>query len=187
MPKLFVANITNQIQQFTYWLPETPRHLVQPIEIGSQIQVANRDLSREVIDSIIDSHRRYGICTYAEGMRDPNFSGVVFSIDRPVSITQMYELAAKRRGTITELGKRLREEAAIATDAAIVDGLAQSGMPARLQELEMSVEEQSRDPRDDSPEISEGVRVSRRPEADRATPRQRGNRRAAERRTRANA
>jgi hypothetical protein len=182
LPRLYVANVTQQTQQFTYWVPETPRSLVQEIPIGGQVQIATRDLPKEVIDSIIDQHRVYGICTYAEGMRDPNFSGIVYSVDRPVSLSNLYELANKRQQSIIQLGKRLREEAAIATDQAIVDVLQQSGMPARLQELEMSVEEKSRDPRDDSPEISEGVRVSRRTPEPNSTPRGRGRARAATRR-----
>lgn len=182
MPKLYVANATQQVVQFNYWLPETPRHITQEVPIGGQIQVAGRDLPREVVDSIIDQHRRYGICTPAEAQRDPRFAGVVYSLDRPVSYSLLLDLISRRNLVLVNEGRRMREEAAIATDQAIVDTMTQHQMPGRLQELDLSVEEVSRDPRDESPEISEGVRVSHKPEAAERTPARRGRERAAARR-----
>lgn len=163
MPKLYIANASQQVHQFNYWLPETPRHLTIEVPIGGQIVVGNKDLPREVVDGIIAQHRQYGLCTPQEGIRDPRFSGLCYSIDKPVSYTQLYELANKRRMILMEQGKKAREEAAIATDVAINDTMQQNQMPGRLNELEMSVEEVSRGQGIEGPEISEGVRVTHKP------------------------
>jgi hypothetical protein len=182
LPKLYVANATQQVNQFTYWLPETPRWIMQEIAIGGQILVNNRDLPSETITYILDQHRKYGICTPAEAARNPRFSGIVYSIDRPVSYSLLLDLVNKRNLVLVEQGQVARQEAAIATDAAIQDVMQTHQMPGRLQNLDMSVEEVSRDPRDDSPEISEGVRVSHRPADQESTPRSRGRARAGARR-----
>lgn len=185
MSKLYVANATQQVQQFTYWLPEMPRHFMQEIPMGSQIVVGQRDLTKDEIDYVLKQHKQYGLRSVAEAQRDPNFSGVCYSVDRHVSLPLLYELMAHRTSVLSEIGRKSREAAAIATDDQINDAMMQSRMPLRLQELEMSVEEMTRDQRDQSPEVSEGVRVSRKPQDPAPDARRRGQNRAAGRRSRA--
>jgi hypothetical protein len=182
--KLYVANASQQNWQFNYWLPETPRSITEPIIAGSQIWVAKRDLPSTVIDSIIQQHRVYGLGTVQEALRDPNFSGLAYSIDRPVSQMMIIQLATRRQQILVEQGRRSRQEAAVATDASIMDLMQSSGLPGRLEEVDMSVQEVegTRDPRDDSPEVSEGVLVTRRSPGEKSTPRSRGQGRRAARR-----
>jgi hypothetical protein len=182
MPKLYVANATQQIQQFTYWLTGMPRHFMQEIPQGSQIQVGQRDLPREEIDYVLGQHRRYGLRSATEAQRDLSFSGLCYSVDKPVALPLLYELVEHRTRILTEQGKRSREAAAIATDEQIAETFMQNQVPLRLQNLEMSVEEMTRDQRDQSPEISEGVRVSHRPQEPAPDARRRGQTRAAGRR-----
>lgn len=184
MTKLFVCNATQQIQQFTYWLPEMPRHFMHEIPQGGQIQVAARELPRDHIDKILNQHAQYGLKTPSDGLRDLNYSGVSYSIDKAIPLDMLYRLIEHRVFILSEQGRRARESAAIATDEAIVTSFQQNQVPLRLQNLELSVEEKSRDPQDQSPEISEGVRVSHRPNDPQLSPRQRGQARAGSRRAR---
>lgn len=183
MPKLFIANATQQVQQFTYWLPEMPRHFMHEVPIGSQIEVRQgKELTRPEIDYILKQHTQYGLRSATEALRDPNFSGVCYSIDKPVGLQMLYQLVDRRTQVLADQGRRSREAAAIATDQAINDTMQQNRMPLRLQELDMSIEEMTRDHRDPSPEVSEGVRVSRKAEPETPSPARRGQARAAGRR-----
>lgn len=173
MPKLWIANATSQVQQFTYWLPEMPRSFVQEVPIGSQTMIAGKDLPQSAIDGILKQHEIYGLASANQAFRQRKFSGVVYSIDKPVRLDILQELVNHHRGVLTERGKQLRQEAAIATDDYIQNQMMDQQMPGRLQELEMLVEETERDQRDDSPEVAEGTRVSHREADDKAPPRRR--------------
>jgi|SRR5688572_19114348 len=169
MPKLYVANASQQVQQFHFWLPEATRPFVQEIPIGSQVLIAGRELPSSVMDGIIKQHEVYGLGTVNQAFRQQKFSGVVYSVDRPVRLDVLQELVNHHRGVLTESGKKLRQEAAIATDDYIQNQIFDAQMPGRLQELEMVVEEVERDSRDESPEVAEGTRVSHRATDERPT------------------
>lgn len=173
MPKLWIANATSQVQQFTYWLPEMSRSFVQEVPIGSQTLIAGKDLPQGAIDGILKQHEVYGLTSANQAFRQRKFSGVVYSIDKPVRLDVLQELVQHHRGVLTERGKQLRQEAAIATDDYIQNQMMDQQMPGRLQELEMLVEETERDPQDTSPEIAEGMRVNHREAAAADPPRRR--------------
>lgn len=180
MTKLYIANATQQIHQFNYWLPGMPRHFTQEIQIGSQIQVAGRDLTQEAVDQVLAAHRKYGLISVSEALSGKSrFYGLCYAIDKPVRLDVLHELVNRYRGILVDQGRRLREEAAVATDAYINDQMLQNQVPGRLDRLEMSVEEVSRDQRDESPEVSEGVRVTRIQRGEPAPTRRRGRGRAA--------
>lgn len=159
MPKLYVANPTQQIHQFSYSIPEATRHLIQEIPIGGQILVAGRDMPVPVIDSILDQHKRFGLVTHNEASRAQTFSGLVYSVDKPVPLQVLYDLVNKHRGLMIDRGRNAQRAAAIATSEFIEQAMQNAQLPGRMNELEVSVEEVSRDPRDPSPEVSEGTRV----------------------------
>ncbi|HEV2303155.1 MAG TPA: hypothetical protein VGR91_16430 [Stellaceae bacterium] len=181
MPKFFVANATNQTQEFCYWLPEAPRYFRQTIPIGGQLQIAGerKELSQPAIDGILLQHNKYGLVSVEEARRTGKFSGLVYSIDRPVSFAHLSELVDRRRGILAEQGRQTRADAAIATNEYINDAMAQQQRPDRLRGLEMEILEQSRDMRtDDSPEVAEGVRVVRDPAEAKTAPAKRSRRKA---------
>lgn len=165
MTRLYIANATSQVQQFQYWFGEQTRHvpIIQEIPLGGQIQVPGmgRDIPNELADEVIEQHRRYGLMSAAEALKAKTFSGIVYSLDKPVSLPVLHELVNKFRGILTERGRQLRTEAAIATNDFIEGKMFEEQIPGRLNTLEMSVEEEERGTHDDSPELSEGVRVFR--------------------------
>lgn len=159
MPRLHIANCNQQVHQFTYWLPEAPRSFVQEIPIGGQIVVGGRDLPRQAIDAILQEHEKYGLVSVADAYKRKAFDGLVYSVDRPVPLSDILSLHDRRKGVLYDRGKQMRQDAAIATNEAIQDAMVRDQVPSRLNQLEMSVEEVERDQNDTSAEISEGVRV----------------------------
>jgi hypothetical protein len=164
MPSLFICNVTNQLHNFAYWLPEQPRHFLQDVPIGGQVQVpgVSRQISREVLDSIVEQHAKYGLVSAEEALRGAHFSGLVYSIDKPVSFQRLQELISKYRNILVERGRRTREAAAVAIDEYAAGQLLEMGRPETLRQVEVEVEELSRtEQSDDSPEVFERLRVER--------------------------
>jgi hypothetical protein len=161
MPKLFIANTTNQIHQFTYWMPEAARSSMQEVPSGGQVMIAGREMSQKEIDAILKQHEVYGLTSVADASKNPKFWGLVYSIDRPVTLVNLSGLVDRYTQQQVQRGRDARTAAAIATNEAVEQSMQRNQIPGRLENLEMSVEEVSRDQRDESPEVSEGVRVSR--------------------------
>jgi hypothetical protein len=171
VPKLYVANVTSQVWEFAYWLPEAPRHYTQTIQIGSQTQVPGpgRDLQQPALDSILAQHQPYGLVGADEALRGSHFYGLAYSIDKPVPFEKMQRLVAKYRGVLNDRGIEARRNAAIATNEYIERNLFENQMPDQLKQLDVSVEEMSRPEQFEGPETSQGFTVVR-SEEDRPRP-----------------
>ena len=163
MPKLYVANATSQVWEFPYWLPEAPRHYVQTIQLGSQIQVPGpgRELSQPAIDAILRQHQKYGLVQVDEALKGVHFYGLAYSVDRPIQFEKLQRLVTKYRDILNRRGHEARRAAAIATNEYVENMLFERQMPDQLQAVEVSVEEMSRPEGFEGPEVSEGVRVVR--------------------------
>lgn len=168
MPRLYIANGSHQVQNFTYTLPEGSRSIMQEIPIGGQILVAGRELPSPTIDAIIEHHARYGLVSLGEalGRGVRNFYGLAYQLDRQIPLDRIYELNERFKGRLRAQGQQLRQEAAIASNQFLEEQIFQASaeqgrMPPRVDALEMHVEEISRSQHDDSPELNEKVRVER--------------------------
>lgn len=174
MSKLFIANLTKQNQTFMYRVPEKDggggtRH--QDIQIGSQVQIPG-DLSDAQIDVIIEHHGVYGIKSVQEARDIKGFTGLVYSIGKPVELNEkglVEEILESNDASLTERTGARREQ----TAAAIADRLghigAGSGAPLQRTEVEQ-VEETKGTPR-----VAAGVEAV----AENVTPRNKGEQRAA--------
>lgn len=153
MSKMYILNCTRQVQEFWYRLPESEKLLHQLIPIGGQIQVAG-ELSTPEIDAIIEQHARYGMVAYSEIDKRQPFIGYCYQVDKRFSnvVDALQRGFAHNDQVLEERGQRLREEAAVAINQSIEDQRA----PARLTELEMTVEEEG-----DEGTFHKGVRVTR--------------------------
>lgn len=163
--KLYVANLTQQKQDFTYRLPEAPANRSQIIEPGMQIQISG-DLDTKAVDSIIKQHAIYGMVA-AKDVRDiRTFSGLCYSLGDPVASVVIMLGLTRNNDVLKVQGKKLREEAAIATNQYIEDMVAQNarnGVSSQMTKLEMTVQEDVIDSNvelDHEP-VAEGVRVTR--------------------------
>lgn len=163
MPELYIGNVSKQICQFAYRALEKSGVVIQPIPIGGQVRIAPNgskvNLTTPEIDYIIGQHRKYGIASVDEldKNRSP-FSGLCYSIDKPISAEKLRRAMQKQEEALNELGSQMRKEAALAVNSQI-EG--QIGRP--LRQLEMSFEEV--EPQggyaNDIDHVSEGVRVTR--------------------------
>lgn len=156
--KMFIANCTQQAQDFVYRVPESTAPRMQRIEIGSYIQISG-DLNQPQITAIVRQKAPYGLVAAEDIDREKDFIGLFFTVDRHPSLTKMQEVISHNVGVMTERGRKLRQEAAVATSAAIESELP----PGSLKQLEMTVVEDRRGngPNATDPEFAEGVIVDR--------------------------
>lgn len=150
--RLYVANCTHQVHDFIYRLPENPAAMRQQINIGGQIMVAG-DLNSLQVDAVVNQHRRYGLVNVTEIDRTKNFIGVCYSLDKPVQIEKIRVALKHNNEVLTERGRKLRQEAALAVSQAMED------VAPGLSSLEMSVVEEPKD--GNTPTFAEGTRVTR--------------------------
>lgn len=150
--KMYIANCSNQNQEFIYRLPEAPAPRMQPIPIGRQVEISG-DLTTKDIEAIIHQHARYGLVSVSDIDRTRPFTGLCWS-DKPISVDKIKRLWLHNQGVLTERGKEQREAAAVATMEKI-----EQETPGALRSLEMSTEEAPTDA-NPNPDFREGVRVT---------------------------
>lgn len=152
---LYIANCTQQAQDFVYRLPGAPNTRTQRIEIGQQMKISG-DLERSVIDAIIEQHVPYGLKPADEVDRTRTFVGMCYSVDKPVSMERVRIALVSNNRALIERGREIRQQAAVAVNNAM-----EQEAPG-LTALEMSVVEEPSKSSGKDPELAEGVRVTRR-------------------------
>jgi hypothetical protein len=80
MTTLYVANRTRQVHDFEYRMPGSLRVESLLLEPGTQQRIGEAPLL--FIEAIIEQHRAYGLMA-AEDV-PPKFTGICYSIDKPV-------------------------------------------------------------------------------------------------------
>jgi hypothetical protein len=169
--KMFVANCTQQHQDFLYRVPESTSPRLARIDIGAQVQLSG-ELTQQQIDSIIAQHAKYGLVRADEVDRTRPFIGLCYTIDRPVNINAMKAAVEHNRGVLDARGKKIREEAAIATQ----NQMAQND--PGLKAIEATIVEDRKD--GGTPEVNETYRVDPNAAANRTVGRRRPRRRASD-------
>jgi hypothetical protein len=162
MPQMFVANITNQIQEFAFRPLELRKTITLKLRAGEQICVTvnnNADLSTPEIDAIISQLGPYGFTDINDdrakiGAQTP----LIYSLGKAIPFAQQDRAIAQRLDAITQVGRKIREDGAIEVDHLIQQ---RNEEPLPLRKLEMSFVEQP--PPKGFPEgyvpLAEGVRV----------------------------
>lgn len=153
---MYVANCTNQAQDFIYRLPEVPAPRVQRIEIGRQILISG-DLSQKDVEAVVSHHARYGLIKVSEIDRTRPFVGLCWD-EKPISVERVKRLWLHNQGVLTQRGKDQRQAAAVAANNAV-----EEQTPGALKSLELMVEEVPTEKTPD-PEFAEGIRVTSDPE-----------------------
>lgn len=156
--RLFIANTTKQHHHFAYRIAE--QGLRMPLIKAGQ-QICLRDLTSDQIGSIVKQHTIYGIQDAKELSRLKKcYIGICYSIDEPVSITQMltvYEnndkaLAARADERIVETAAAVQEVTAThlhktfgidkdavrpTVEATVIEDTADGGHPAVARGVEV--------------------------------------------------
>lgn len=166
---MFVANATKMEYDFVYRVPESSGLRSQKIPVGGQVKLSG-NLSVADIDSIIEQQSRYGMIAADAIDRSKDFSGLCYSVDKPVQSPKIERLMHHNTRELVKMGQKIRQEAAISSSNVLENQLDESGRPEALRNFEMSVVEENHDDRDENPAIAEGIRVRR----DEPAPRGRG-------------
>jgi hypothetical protein len=112
--QLYVGNVTKQIYDFAYRLPEQNKLVYQKIPDGEQIRIAGPNLTAPEITAIVGQHAAYGLAeaNAPRGKTDPP-AGLIYSIGKPITFEQLTRAAEQYYAALNEQGKQLRQEAAI--------------------------------------------------------------------------
>lgn len=156
--KMYIANATKQNMDFIYRLPEVKGLRVQTIPIAGQIQITG-DLNQIQVDAIIEQHGKYGMIPVEEVDRARAFTGLCYSIDKPVPVAKIMTAVRLNTNVLQERGKQIRLESGLAEHSRIEKQLAEGDIPGELKALNVSVQEERAQP--DGEQLSEGVRITR--------------------------
>lgn len=170
--KLFIANLTKQHQIFLYRVLEESvpgghsRH--QDIAIGTQVMLPS-DFSTDQINAIIDHQKLYGIKSVEEAQQIKGFTGLVYSIGKPVQLNDegfVKDVLHHNDDTLTDRANDRRET----TAAAITSNMQQLGRErgAPLQRTEVEQVEETTG----TPQVAAGIETV----VDNVAPRNQGTR-----------
>ena len=151
---LYVANCSKQIQDFQYWLPETPRAHAQIIGIGQQIKIAG---STDVLEGIIEQHRKYGIVNIKEVNRSKEFFGTAYSFDKPIDVDSIMNAIDRNDQAMEDAALESRKAAAVSMNNQL-EATVQS-MGGRMGHSEVEIVEQSKGPTDTAPKMQQTISV----------------------------
>ncbi len=152
--KVYVANTTRQVQDFTWRAIGAKSVRKIAIDVGTQ-QMLPGEWNSEDIAYLEEQHRRYGLVRADEIDRTRDFIGLCFSVDKPIAVDKIRHALTINEAVLMERGKVLRQQAAVA----VSNHIEQHAPGAGLTALEMTVVEEPKD--GGTPSISEGIRVSR--------------------------
>lgn len=170
--KLFIANLTKQHQTFLYRVLEErvpgghSRH--QEIAIGTQVMLPD-DMSTEQINAIVDHHKLYGIKSVLEARKIKGFTGLVYSIEKPVQMNDegfIKEVLQENDDALTGRANERRETTAAAINSRMQDLGRETGADLQRTEVEQ-VEETT-----GTPQVAAGIETV----ADNVAPRNQGTR-----------
>lgn len=141
--QLFIANTTQQFNDFIYTIPERNGNVTQRIAPGGQIRIVvkNGDLNQHDIDAILNQHRPFGLIEVSEVGKARGHHPLVASVDKPVHITKVQDQFRRNRSVLVDRGKEMRTAAAVALDAHIEEAMTMNGSGEVLRELRFDVEE----------------------------------------------
>ncbi len=110
--KLYIANATPQKFIFNYRLPGVQSLRVTVVERGQQMQVGG-DMTSDEVGYILEKAAPFGLVTVTEAERLGNFSGVCYSVDRPIKEDQLRRAMMRRLSVLDGQGHEMRHAAAI--------------------------------------------------------------------------
>lgn len=157
--KMYVANCTQQVQDFVYRVPGQSAPRRQPIQIGEQIKLSG-DLEEADVNYIISQHAKYGMIRVDEIDRTRTFIGLCYDIDKPVPGKRILIAIEHNQEVLTARGEQIRKESAVALSNYTEARLQDSRLPGTIREVEVSVTEQET-ASNPNPTFARGVRVSR--------------------------
>jgi hypothetical protein len=131
MPSLFIANTSTKHNEFLFRLPGVDQLRRVNIPAGRQMEVL-RNASQEEVDAVINQHAAYGLVHESQVKNADKFTGMLYQIDKPVSISAMELTVEKNKDVLLEQGHEIRKIAAVAID----DSLRKLSVENKLSEIQ---------------------------------------------------
>lgn len=175
--KLYIGNATRQNYTFSYRVIEERGLRTQQIPVGTQVRLSG-DFNKKQVDHIIQQHARYGMVAEDAVERAKGFAGLVYALDRPISVGNLTYILEQNTAVLVQRGIKNRQDAAVATSFEIERAMGERGdITARLGQLDMSVveEEPSGGYRPTHKPIGEGITITREEKPGRARDNRRVN------------
>lgn len=120
--KLYIANCSRQAHTFNYKLPEKTQSFGVTIPPGRQHMIENLS---DIIGHIIRQHEPYGFqpCDKV----DKSFSGICYSIDKPVSVGRIEDGAEQKTENLKAMSEEILAASAVSLNNAVDQAVIQSG------------------------------------------------------------
>jgi len=153
---LYIANTTPRQHHLNYRIPENVRLFERYIPAGGQVKLT---YGQPEVDHIINQLTPYGLIAAKEIGRNKDFSGLCYSIDKPIDVDAIQNgLSEVDQSEITR-ALEVRKNGAIAADEAMEKISRQGG--AQVNGVEIEVTEQSNGPNDTDPKFKQTISVER--------------------------
>lgn len=175
MATLYVGNTTRQIYDFQYRTSRGQPVRRQQIQPGSQLKIAG-DLAQREVEYIISQHTKYGLVAESEIDQTRAFHGTCYATGKPISAVRLMYLMETNLDVLVKRGEEIRKANAVGHSNIINQVMRETEQPD-LPVLELTVQQERRDPENSVPQMAEGLLVSA--DADAQPLSGRGKRRAA--------
>lgn len=157
MTKLYIANCTKFVQDFLFRIPESNQVHRKVIEIGRQEQIYT-DASREVLEYIVNQHRKYGLIPLEEIDHTQAYFGMCYAFDRTIDIDRVMTAMEHNETIVDRQAHEYRKQAAAGLSNVIDNNL--QGAESKLSNLEVEVVEQPKTG-DNTPRKTETIQVAK--------------------------
>jgi hypothetical protein len=155
---LYIGNAMKQPYDFQYRVPENPKVFTDKIQPGS-FRKLSLNFSKEGIDSVLAQHAKYGLIPDSEIDQARSFHGTCYSVDKPIQRARLVYLMDRNMGELVQRGREIRKANAVAQTELLNTELANNGLNARVDVLDMTIQQENEDPRNDVPQMSVGLLV----------------------------
>jgi len=132
--KLYISNCTHQTHFFNYKLPERMQPHGIMIKPGKQEVLEHPP---EAIHYIIEQHAAYGF-TDIKNCK-PGFSGICYSIDKPVTSSQILAANEQKQEDLENVSQEILENSAAALTQTIENTMRQAGSDENIGDVEMKI------------------------------------------------
>lgn len=157
---LYIGNPTRQDHIFAYRILERAGGPRMPtVRKGGQFKIPG-DLTAPEIDAILAQHRAYGLVSVDEAVRAKQYVPLMYSIGKQITSAQLNVVLERNVSVLVVKGKEIRQQAAVAINQQIETTIREDGLPAALQELDVSVVEET-GTAEVSDQVAEGTLVTR--------------------------
>lgn len=113
--RIFAANCSQQHQIASYTMLESLKTITSHIGLGTQQHIGKADMNQQEVDYILSQLTPYGWVHINDikTLMGTRLLPIVYSIDKPVSLSDMNKVINHNRGLLTKTGEQMRKDAAV--------------------------------------------------------------------------